>query len=223
MKSILVYILFIFFIVLMLLKIVFFYIKERVLTECIYRRYHLHTVMANDRGEQASLTENRLSAIDTFVNISEASVQVKLNVNNHELNTINNVRSRYAMFVACDSTSTLSSKIHRHAHRDREPSRISFKSLTSIFRKSRKLRKYIRRIIKKQVLASSNIHIFLKNIRIIALNVYSYSDVKCKVHYRSRRHSFSKTTYGSPQQMRIVKGLKRHIKVKCNAIISQYI
>jgi len=69
----------------MLLKIVFLYIKEIVLMECMYRNN------VNIKHDWLKI----VLLIDAFVSLNIFEASVELNVNNHELNTIANLRSRY--------------------------------------------------------------------------------------------------------------------------------
>ena len=69
-------------------------------------------------------------------------------------------RSRYDKFIMIEVKSRVKYKRHL-CRRDREPSRIPGKRLSHLLKKSRKLRKLVRKHIKRNVPRSSRIHCFV--------------------------------------------------------------
>ena len=110
---------------------------------------------------------------------------------NYELFSIKNCRSRYEKFVyfgrhtrthvACAESRFFLCKVRAVPVRDREPSRIPVKKITSILHKSRKVRRMLRTYIKKNVPRSSRMHIFTNKGR--AHDIRSGQKRKTKYHF----------------------------------------
>ena len=71
--------------------------------------------------------------------------------------SIEGCRSRYAEFIHCHCVKASCHTVRR----DREPSRIPVKRLTRVFKKSRKIRRLVKKHIIKNIPRSSRIHIYI--------------------------------------------------------------
>ena len=121
--------------------------------------YLLWIVYSQILCERMLVSNNHVSIdnLHSFEKPNTPQLSVKCNVGNSEPHSES--RSRYAKFIYQKSVLTVR-HIRHVVRREREPSRIPAKKLSSLFKKSRKLRKLVRKYIKKNVPRSSRIHRF---------------------------------------------------------------
>lgn len=169
-----------------------------------------------------SSTQDAFDECDIFDKAIQLSVIVH---DNNEPISIKNCRSRYEKFVHLSRhTRTRAVRI-----RDREPSRIPLRKITSILHKSRNVRRMLPKYIKKNIPSSSRMHIFVSKSR--AHNVRSRQKGKRmkyllsskRMHRKFSKHRIKlKTNYYPDQLMKSTRANQSNACSKCHSVPSVY-
>lgn len=118
-------------------------------------------------------------------NIFEKAAQLSVIVEIDNKESINDLqlRPRYAKFAYCKS-------VKGHHQRNREPSRIPVKRLSQGLHKSRYIRKFVQKYVKKNIPNSSAMHLFTSLSELHRMLHYIYVRPRSAVKKRSTKEKW---------------------------------